>query len=83
MVLKEGESIIHTSIRLEIKKALFRQKQVCRSSRPPKANREECDSPEGVHVGCGGKGEAVLVVTWAHPAHNLWCEITNPAMWKF
>lgn len=41
------------------------------------------DLPKGVHVCWGGEGEAVLVVTWAHPAHNLWRQITNPAVWKF
>lgn len=38
--------------------------------------------PKGVNISGIRKGQAVLIVTGAHLTHNLWCQITNPAMRK-
>lgn len=38
--------------------------------------------PKGINISCIGKGQAVLIVTGAHLTHNLWSQITNPAMRK-
>lgn len=38
--------------------------------------------PKGVDVCSVGEGQAVLVVSRAHPAYDLWRQVTDPAMWK-
>lgn len=36
--------------------------------------------PKGVNVGRGGEWKVVLVVAGAHPAHDLWRQVANPAV---
>lgn len=38
------------------------------------------NSPEGINVGGSRKRKLALIVTRAHFAHDLWCEITNPTV---
>jgi hypothetical protein len=38
--------------------------------------------PKGIDVCSVGEGQAVLVVSRAHPAYDLWRQVTDPAMWK-
>lgn len=38
--------------------------------------------PKGVDVCSVGEWQAVLIVSRAHPAYDLWRQVTDPAMWK-